>query len=235
MNSRDAPRRVPEPSSGPWEASRSPMPRLLHAMLLFAALAAVLVGGWAYVNRETLSWQWASYQVGAAASFEQARERIARFEQGPDATERLRVLAAKWGGGNPQFDRYLAQYAASGESSKGLRRAFSRQLTRRPELVQRWAHFWCWQASIEPDRQIESILEYLDALAFDENAVAGESLTWRELLDLQAIFALSGEPDRAMRVALENWREHYRVWREARRDAMPHVPRPAEPFPDSAR
>lgn len=209
------------------------MPRLLHALLLFAALAAVLVGGWAYVNRETLSWQWASYQVGAAASFEQAREQIAGFEQGPDAPARLRVLAAKWGGGNPQFDRYLARYAASGDSSKVLRRAFSRQLTRRPELARRWAHFWCWQASIEPDRQIDSILEYLDALAFDDGASAAPPITWRELLDLQAIFALSGEPDRATRVGRENWREHYRVWREARRNAMPHVARPVEPFPES--
>ncbi len=201
-------------------------------MLLFAALAAVLVGGWAYVNRETLSWQWASYQVGAAASFEEARGQIAGFEQGPDAPERLRVLAAKWGGGNAQFDRYLAQYAASGESSMALRRAFSRQLTRRPELALRWAHFWCWHAPIEPDRQIASILEYLDALAFDGDASTGPSLTWRELLDLQAIFALSGEPERATRVGPENWREHYRVWRESRRDAMPHVHRPAEPLPD---
>ncbi len=208
------------------------MPRLLYGFLLVALIAGVLVGAWAYVNWETLAWQWATYQMGAAESFEQAREQIAWFEQGPDAPERLRVLVAKWGAGNPRFDQYLAQHAASGESSMALRRAFSRELGRRPELLPRWAHFWCWQAPIEPDRQITSILGYLDTLAFDDRAAAAPSLTWRELLDLQAILALSDDVERAAHVAPGNWSEHYRVWHETRRDAMPHVPRPASPLPD---
>ncbi len=202
------------------------------ALVLLLLIAGALLGGWAYVHRQALSWQWASYQVGAAESYEDAREKIARFEQGPDAPARLRVLVAKWGAGNPQFDRHLAQYAVAGESSMALRRAFSRELGRRPELLPRWAHFWCWRAPIEPDRQIASILDYLDALAFDEGPAADPSLTWRELLDLQAIFTLSGHADRAARLTPEGWREYYRVWRETRQDTIQHVPRPAGPLPE---
>ena len=208
------------------------MSRTLRALVLVAAVALASVGGWGYANRQMIAWQWASYQVGAATTFEQAREQLAWFEQGPDAPEKLRMLAGKWGTGNPQFDRYLAEYATARDSSMAVRRAFSEELARRPELLPRWAHFWCWQASLEPDRQIESILDYLDALAFSEEPVADPRLTWRELLDLQAVFTLSGDVARAARVTPDNWREHYRVWTETQRTELGHVPRPAGPLPD---
>jgi len=208
------------------------MPRLLRALLLLVVVAGLLAGVWVFVNWRIVVWQWSSYQVGAAASFEEARKQFAQFEQGEHAPERLRVLVAKWGTGNRQFDRYLAQYATDGGSSTALRRAFSRELGRRPELLPRWEHFWRWQASLEPERQIASILEYLDPKAFADQPGAGASITWRELLDLQAIFAISGDHDRAARVRPDTWREHYRVWSETRRTAIGHVSRPASPLPD---
>ena len=204
------------------------MPRLVRILLCFVLIAAFLAGVWGYAHRQTLAWQWASYQVGVAASFDDARRQIARFEHAPDAPERLRVLVAKWGTGNPRFDQYLAQYLTAGESSTALRRAFSEELARRPELLPRWAHFWCWQASLEPDRQIASVLEYLDTLALGDSA---PSLTWRELLDVQAIFTLSGDTDRAAGIRPETWRDHYRVWRETRQDPIPTLTRPKTPLP----
>lgn len=207
------------------------MSRLLWAFVLLAVVAGMSVGAWVYLHWQTITWQWASYQVGAAATFEQARQQFAWFEQGPHAAEKLRILVGKWGTGNPQFDRHLAEYASAGDSSMALRRAFSEELARRPELLPRWAHYWCWQASLEPDRHIESILEYLDALAFDQRAAAGPRLTWRELLDLQAVFVVSSDADRAARVTLDNWREHYRVWTETQRTNLRHVPRPSDPLP----
>lgn len=208
------------------------MSRSLCVFVLLLLAAGILLGGWVYTHRQTLSWQWDSYRVGAAASYEDARKKIAHFEQGHDAPERLRVLVSKWGAGNPRFDLYLAQYAAAGESSSALRGAFSRELGRRPEVLPRWAHFWSWQAPIEPDRHIASIVDYLDALAFDSDPAADPTLTWREVLDLQAVFTLSGDPNRAARLTPENWRDYYRVWREGRHDAVQHVPRPADPLPD---
>ncbi len=208
------------------------MSRLLWAFVLLAAVAGVFVGAWTYLHWQAIAWQWASYQVGAATTFEQARQQFAWFEQGPHAAEKLRILVGKWGTGNPQFDRYLAEYASAGDSSMALRRAFSEELARRPELLPRWGHYWCLHASLEPDRHIESILEYLDALAFDQRAAAGPRLTWRELLDLQAVFVLSNDLDRAARVTPDNWREHYRVWTETQRTKLRHVPRPSGPLPD---
>ncbi len=208
------------------------MPRFFHAAIVFVLVAGVFVGAWAYVNRQWLVWQWACYKVGTAASFEQAKRQFAWFEQGANAQDRLRVLAAKWGDGNRQFDEYLARYVTGGESSMALRQAFSEALTHRPELLQRWAHFWCWQSPLEPDRQVASILEYLDALAFDEPASANPAITWREVLDLQAIFTIAGDVDRAARVTPDTWREHYRVWREAPQPALDRVRRSAGPLPE---
>ncbi len=207
---------------------------MLHsfrAILVFVLLVGVLVGAWGYVNRQRLAWQWACYEVGSAASYDEVRKQLAWFEQGSDAPERLRVLVGKWGGGNPRFDQHLARYATDGESSIALRQAFSTELGRRPNLLPRWAHYWCWQTPLAPSRQIASILTYLDTLAFDDGAPASSVLTWREVLDLQAIFTISGDIGRAARVTPETWREHYRVWREASQPALENVPRPADPLP----
>ncbi len=216
----------------PFSTRSTAMPRFLRAMLVFVLVAGVFVGAWGYVNRQRLAWQWACYDVGSAGSYDEARRQLARFEQGSDVPERLRVLAGKWGDGNPRFDQHLARYATDGESSMALRQAFSTELGRRPDLLPRWAHYWCWQTPLAPSRQIASILTYLDTLAFNDGAPASEALTWREVLDLQAIFTISGDSGRAARVTPETWREHYRVWREASQPALENVPRPADPLPD---
>ncbi|MDZ7618858.1 MAG: hypothetical protein U1E05_17780 [Patescibacteria group bacterium] len=205
---------------------------MLRSVFVLVLVAGVFVGAWGYVNRQRLAWQWASYEVGAASSYEEAKRHFAWFETGPEAPLRLRVLAGKWGDGNSRFDEYLARYATDGQSSMALRQAFSTELGHRPGLLPRWAHYWCWQASLEPTEQIASILGYLDALAFDEAAPADAAITWREVLDLQAIFTLSGDAGRGARVTPESWREHYRVWREASQPALQNVPRPAAPLPN---
>lgn len=208
------------------------MSRMIRAFVLFLMLAGVFVGSWVYVHRQKIAWQWACFKAGLATTSEQARGQFAWFERGPDSPEKLRVLAAKWATGNAQFDRHLAEYVTSGDSSMALRRAFSEELARRPNLLPRWAHYWSWQAPLEPDRHIGSILEYLDALALGDAPVAGQQLTWRELLDLQAVLTLSGDVDRAARTTPDNWREHYRVWTETRRATLGRVPRPSGPLPD---
>ena len=70
------------------------MKRFWRAAVTFALVAGVFIGGWVYVNRQRLADQWASYHVGAAARYDEARERIARIERGDRAEGRLRELVA---------------------------------------------------------------------------------------------------------------------------------------------
>jgi hypothetical protein len=202
-------------------------PRLLAA---FAALAAVILAAWAYARRETLGRQWMSYKVGKAADFTEARKAIQWFETGEDRDARLRELVGKWGGGNVQFDYFLARYVGSAECSEALRKHFSLGLAWQEGLLPRWAHYWCWRAPQEPDRQVEEILAYTDTLD-----AAKEPLTevpWREILDLQAIFYLSGQPKWAERLTPANWRDCYRQWRQSRPARPLEIRKPAKPLPD---
>jgi hypothetical protein len=167
--------------------------------------------------------------VGAAISFEQAKREIGRLEKGPDQEAQIRDLVGKWGRDNRQFDLFLARYVDHADSSEALREAFSLELAWREGLLPKWAYFWSWKSGPEPDDRIASILEYLNVLM---SAEPPRTLTWREVLDLQAIFQLAGQPELAARLKPESWRQRYRQW-EARRDAeIPHIPRPGKPFPD---
>jgi len=195
-------------------------------------VASVFIGGWLYVNRRRLADQWASYGVGAAESYDRARQRIARLETGERAKPRLRELVAKWGTGNRRFDEYLARYVTDPASSGRLRELFSRHLSSRPTLLSRWAHFWAHQASLEPREQIASYVAYLDEVAYAYDGPTARRLTWREVLDLQAIFTLTGARDRAARLEPDNWRAPFRVWRETTPAKPPTIERPTEPFPD---
>jgi len=193
-------------------------------------VAAGIVAVWVYANREALGRQWMAYRVGTAADFAEARRAIEWFEAGPDRDARLRELVAKWGGGNVQFDFYLARYVGSAESSEALRKSFSLGLAWQEGLLPRWAHYWCWRAVQEPDRQIEEILSYLEMLDAAKEPLP--QITWREILDLQAIFYLSGQPKWAERLAPANWRARYRQWRESRPAGPLDVRKPAKPLPD---
>jgi hypothetical protein len=201
--------------------------QIITLVLLAAALAGLLA--WGYVRREALARQWHVYRLGTADSFEQAEREIAWFETGPQSPDRLRALVRRWGAGNARFDLFLACHVQDPRSSDSLRESFAGQLGRRPELLRRWAHYWSYRAKLEPDRQVASILGYLDTLASAERP---KRITWREVLDVQAVFELIGSPRRARGLTPENWQDHYRVWQEARPARLPPVARPANPFAD---
>ncbi|NQT16462.1 MAG: hypothetical protein HQ582_27130 [Planctomycetes bacterium] len=204
----------------------------LRLLIILLVLAAVGVGTWYYLNRGELTSQWASHRVGAAPTFEEAQVEIAWFESGSDHKAKLRELVGKWGTGNQQFDLYLARHVSSPDSTEALRRLFSLGFGWHEERLPRWAHYWSWQTPEEPDREIASILGYLDLL---HTADASKTITWREVLDLQAIFCLGGEPRLAKRLSPENWRGRYGDWRKRCGGRFPHVARPSGPFSDAPR
>jgi len=183
--------------------------------------------GW-FANRRKLRRQWHLYRVGTAESFEQARREIAWFETGTERQQRLVELTGKWGTGNRPFDLYLARYLHHAECSESLRETFSRELGRREPLLPRWAHYWSHRSPQEPDREIASVLRYFDVLATEEPS---PPITWREVLNLQAVFYLTGSPRRATGLTPVNWHQHYRVWQETRAGQFPHVVRPQGPLP----
>ncbi|MCR4413084.1 MAG: hypothetical protein NUV77_11750 [Thermoguttaceae bacterium] len=201
----------------------------LRWVVTFVLLAMAGLGVWAYCHRLVLECQWRAYSIGAAEAFDKAAPELAWFDRGPDRPTRLRELMAKWGTGNARFDAFVARYVGSAESSEALREAFSLELGWREELLDRWAHYWSWRAPQEPDRHIAETLSYLDLLAA---STPPKPLTWREVLDLQAIFTLSGHAPLARRLKPDTWHERYRNWRQTVPGAMPHVGRPEQPLPD---
>ena len=201
----------------------------LRLLITLLALLGIVAGTWSYLKREQLAWQWASYRVGAAETFEEAQARIARFESGPDHKAKLRELVGKWGTGNQRFDLHLARHVRDRDSSEALRKTFSLGFGWHEDRLPRWAHYWSWQSEQEPDREIASIVAYLDLLL---TAGPSKTITWREVLDLQALFCLTGEPGLSKRLDPENWRDRYQKWRKNLRGELPHVVRPGEPFPD---
>jgi len=192
-------------------------------------LLAAGVAAWAYAVRERLHRQWMTYRVGAAASLDEARQRIAWFEAEPDRDAKLRELVRKWATGNLSFDYALAHYVGHAKSSEALRKAFSLEFAWREGLLVRWAHYWSWRAPQEPDRHIEEILAYVDLL---DAAPEVKELSWREILDLQAILQLGGQPILALRLTPDNWRDRYHEWKRSRPATLSRVSRPFAPFPD---
>jgi hypothetical protein len=204
-------------------------------LIAVALLAVIGLGVWAFVHRQRLAYQLAAYRIGTAETSEEARAEIRRLEQGPNPELRLDELVGKWGTGNPRFDFYLARYVGDGRCSEALRRRFSLEFAWRREVLPRWAHYWSWRAGgepdqvREPDQVIDSIVRDLDMKA---SAEPGHTLTWREVLDLQAIFVLTGEPELAVRLKPDDWLDRFRPWHHRHRGRMPHVERPKEPLPD---
>ena len=205
----------------------------LRILITAVVLAAAAVGAWVYVNHRRLANQWegqlGSYRVGRAETLQEAVAQIAALEQGPDRRKRLRELTGKWGTGNQRFDFYLAEHVRSGQSSELLRQTFSLEFAWREPLLGRWARYWCWQSATGPDERRASIVEYLDVLV---GADPPGEITWREVLDLQAVFQLSGQPGLAVRLKPENWRARYRAWQKTRPAPLPRIGRPETPFAD---
>jgi len=202
-----------------------PFLRLLGTLLLLSLPA---VAAWVYGSRETLLCQWHCYRVGAAGTPAEAQGELAWFEKGPPNPSRLRALTARWATGNQRFDFHLARHVTGPQSSPALREAFSYELSWREDVLARWAHYWCWQARLAPDQEVASIVEYLTTLATADPA---KTITWREVLDLQAIFELTGRREPAKRLSPDNWRTRFEAWRTGRPEPPPLV-RPERPFPD---
>jgi hypothetical protein len=196
-----------------------------------AVLAALLAGAgaWCYLDSERLTRQWSIHRLGRAETLAQARAEIARLETGPERQAAVRDLVATWGTGSPQFDLYLAWYVGQPSSSELLRETFSLELAWREPLLARWAHYWSWRAQQEPDAEVSSIRAHLDMLVSGDPP---DPIPWREVLNLQAVFALSGHARLAKRLQPDNWRQRYRDWRQAVQGAVPHIARPEAPFPD---
>jgi hypothetical protein len=211
-----------------WYDERA-MRRLLAAitiaLLVFAGLAGV---GCFYFEFDPLGRQVAGYRVGAAENYAQACREISWFEQGADRESKLRELVAGWGTGNQKFDLYLARYLGDPKCGEPLRQAFALEFAWRPEVLPRWAQFWRWRSKLPPAEEINSINEYLATLVLVDPP---KQLTWREVLDLQAVFELTGRAELARRLAPDNWPARYQRWSET--VAKPsEVTRPKLPFPD---
>jgi hypothetical protein len=193
--------------------------------------AALAVGIGLYAWRGELAAQVASYQVASAASYRAAARRIGQFEAAPDRAEKIHALVDAWGRGDPRYDYYLARYIRSPDCGDELREAFSLEISWRPGLLSRWGHFWSWQSSADPAADRKHLRGYFDALSSVEPA---RRLTWRDVLDLQALCDRTGQGEVARRMKPDDWVAAYRRWIDAEPTWTPDLDRPAEPFPDWA-
>jgi hypothetical protein len=205
------------------------MRSVVRFTLVIGLLAAVAAAALGYRNREELGRQWASYRVGAAADVDEARARLAWFETPDDSAGKLHNLVHRWGTGNQRFDFYLAWHVHDPQCSEAFLEAFSQELAEQPKLLDRWTHFWLWRAAEEPDREIRQTLFYLGNVA---KVQPPKSLTWREVLDLEAIFHVVGHDPLAERLRPDKWQKQFFRWSQVARGQLPHVARPELPFPD---
>jgi hypothetical protein len=203
------------------------MRRYWLAGVVVAGAFGLAIAVWNYSYRPAVGAQLAAYRVGQAHSFDEAKREIAAVERQPNHDERLRELGSGWRTGSQTFDFYLAAYLGDRQSSEGLRRLFSLELSWRPERLADWAHFWSWRCRLAPADEIASIADYLAALSA---AAEGRELSWREVLDFQAALALTGHAELARRLGPDNWKGRYRTWSESRPD-FTQVSRPDRPLP----
>jgi hypothetical protein len=206
-------------------------PVMKRALVTTVLAAATVIGGaWVYARRETIRRQYACHRVAVASSYPEAMRELAWFEAaGPDREARLRELVAAWGRGDPRFDYYLARYLRAPQCSEGLREVFSQELSWRPGLRARWAHFWSWQSAREPGEELATLRSYLDAMASSEPP---RQVTWRDILDLQALFERTGRGELADRPRPDRWADTYARWVATEGSWPARLDRPALPFPD---
>jgi hypothetical protein len=198
-----------------------------QVLLTILLLAGLGLAAWCYVCREPLARQWSLYRVGAAATPREAEAELVRCETDPDPDAMIGELVDKWGTGNRQFDLRVAGHLDAPSCGESLRKAFAGQIGRQRELLQRWAHYWSWRSPLPLDQQTASVVAYLDLAAADPS----RTITWREVLDVQALFELTGRGELASELSPSNWRDRYRQWQRRRPAELPHAPRPKEPFP----
>lgn len=198
-----------------------------HIVLAILLLALLSLAVWCYICREPLRRQWSLYRIGAVAAPQEAEAEIIHCETDPDPDAAIGELVDKWGTGNRQFDLRLATHLDAPSCGDSLREAFSEQIGGQPELLQRWAHFWSWRSPLPLDQQTASIVTYLDGVAADPS----RTITWREVLEVQALFELTGHGELARGLSPSDWRDRYRQWQRRRPAELPHNPRPKTPFP----
>ena len=85
-----------------------------------------------------------------------------------------------------------------------MRELFSLEFGWREELLGRWAYYWSYRCGQQPDEQIASVVSYLDMLHASK---PDSQITWREVLDLQAVLGLSGQPELKTKLALPELRQ----------------------------
>ncbi len=205
--------------------------RLLRSCFVFllgATCGAAAVG--IFDRRDPLTEQWELYRLIECETWSDARGRLAWFEAEPRRAQKLDLLVSRWGTGHTIFDEHLVRYACQARGADALREALAGQLSRRPELLPRWAHYWAWKSTLSPADEMESVCRYLATLI---QAEPPRSITWREVLDVQAVLTLEGHPDLAAQVAAERWQEPYRRW-VAAGGGLPlrTVRRPELPLPE---
>ena len=182
---------------------------VLRIGLLGLLIAAVGVGGWLYLNREAVERRRAVLRVADAPTLAQAVAEFRWFETPPDEEAKRTALVAHWGTGDERFDDYLVRYLGDSTCSEALRKRFSEELAWRPELRSTWAAAWRQRVKQQPEAEIASVLEFLDTLSAAENP---PRLTWRQVLDVQAVFELRGRGELATWLSPENYRERYRAY-----------------------
>lgn len=177
---------------------------ILFVLALVLAAAAL----WLFARRDALRLQWSCYEVTSAADYPAFQERILSFEQEPHDYQRLQALVSRWHTGKESFDDFLVRYLFDPQCTEALREVFSRELSWRNGLLDAWAEKWRAQ---KPDtkEQIASIHRYLDAL---QSAKPPRSVTWRDVLDIQAAMVCSGQAALAHRLTPDNWRGRYERW-----------------------
>jgi hypothetical protein len=181
----------------------------LSLAVLVAASAAYL-----YLRRDELRLQWDSYQVTSSPDYATFQQRMAEFQQQAVTYAQLQALVSRWQTGNEPFDGYLARYLFDAPCNEAVREAFSRELSWRDGHVEAWGGAWQEQKG-DIKEQVESLRRYLDTL---QAAVPSRAITWRDVLDIQAMFALSDQPTLAIRLTPDNWRERYQRWLIAKDD-----------------
>jgi hypothetical protein len=194
---------------------------------LAVATALVVLIGLAWQERLLLWNQYRSYRVGAAASYRQAQGLIDRMHD--DAA--MPVLVSKWGTGNARFDVYLARYLNETHCPDTLREEFAQHIGRSPELASRWAHLWRFRALDSPAGEYRQLANYLRILCESDERLP---ITWRDVLDAQALFIDSDQRVLARGLDPAHLKARFRQWQAAvgSQPGFWLVSRPGRPFAD---
>lgn len=167
-------------------------------------------GGWWYANRHAIDRRRAVLRVAQAPSLALAQPQLLWFETPPDVDEKLAALVNHWGTGDARFDDLLVQHLGDPACGDALRKRFAEELAWRPAARPLWAQAWRQRTRQPPDQEIAAILDFLEALAA---ADAPPRLSWRQVLDVQAVFELEGRGELAAWLTPENCLPRYRAWK----------------------